>query len=96
MGFSHSTKIIRSASRRTGLAKLGILAAFVFLGSGCTSIEEYIRNGFKVGPNYQRPPAPFAEHWIDADNPHVISSPVAEKGVRYILPVRPEGCCAKM
>jgi NodT family efflux transporter outer membrane factor (OMF) lipoprotein len=29
---------------------------------------EYIRNGFKVGPNYQRPPAPVAPKWIDADD----------------------------
>lgn len=34
--------------------------------TGCTSISEYVRNGFKVGPNYGRPPAPVAEDWIDA------------------------------
>jgi NodT family efflux transporter outer membrane factor (OMF) lipoprotein len=27
---------------------------------------EYINNGFKVGPNYCRPPAPVAKDWIDA------------------------------
>jgi NodT family efflux transporter outer membrane factor (OMF) lipoprotein len=32
---------------------------------GCTSPHEYIRNGFKVGPNYQQPPAPVAPTWID-------------------------------
>ncbi|MFN4258686.1 MAG: efflux transporter outer membrane subunit [Gemmataceae bacterium] len=32
---------------------------------GCTTLKEYIHNGFKVGPNYRRPPAPVAEHWID-------------------------------
>ena len=34
--------------------------------SGCTHLKEYIHNGFKVGPNYCRPPAPAAENWIDA------------------------------
>jgi len=33
---------------------------------GCTPITEYVHNGFKVGPNYQKPPAPVAKHWIDA------------------------------
>jgi outer membrane protein TolC len=32
---------------------------------GCTSLKDYIHNGFKVGPNYATPPAPVAEHWID-------------------------------
>ena len=41
--------------------------------SGCTTIGEYIDNGFKVGPNYKRPPAPVAEHWIDAGDVRVRS-----------------------
>ena len=41
------------------------------LGSGCTSLQEFVNNGFKVGPNYQRPPAPLADGWIDAGNPRV-------------------------
>src|SRR5690242_4021380 len=32
---------------------------------GCTGPIEYVKNGFKVGPNYKKPPAPVAEHWID-------------------------------
>jgi NodT family efflux transporter outer membrane factor (OMF) lipoprotein len=40
---------------------------------GCTSLSEYIDNGFKVGPNYKRPPAPVAEHWIDANDVRVRS-----------------------
>jgi NodT family efflux transporter outer membrane factor (OMF) lipoprotein len=40
---------------------------------GCTTLGEYIHNGFKVGPNYQRPPAPVAERWIDADDVRVRS-----------------------
>jgi NodT family efflux transporter outer membrane factor (OMF) lipoprotein len=34
--------------------------------NGCTSLGEYIQNGFKVGPNYQKPPAPVASEWIDS------------------------------
>ncbi len=42
------------------------LAVLVVLSlSGCTSFEDYIHNGFKVGPNYCPPPAPVARHWID-------------------------------
>jgi NodT family efflux transporter outer membrane factor (OMF) lipoprotein len=33
---------------------------------GCTTPLEYVRNGFKVGPNYGKPPAPVAHQWIDA------------------------------
>ncbi|HEV3257189.1 MAG TPA: efflux transporter outer membrane subunit [Gemmataceae bacterium] len=32
---------------------------------------EWIRNGFKVGPNYCPPPAPVAEEWIEATDAHV-------------------------
>jgi NodT family efflux transporter outer membrane factor (OMF) lipoprotein len=38
---------------------------------GCTSPCEYIRNGFKVGPNYQPPPAAVAPEWIDAADKRV-------------------------
>lgn len=36
------------------------------LASGCTGAREWIDNGFKVGPNYKKPPAPLASEWIDA------------------------------
>jgi NodT family efflux transporter outer membrane factor (OMF) lipoprotein len=32
---------------------------------------EWVRNGFKVGPSYCRPPAPVATDWIDSADPHV-------------------------
>jgi NodT family efflux transporter outer membrane factor (OMF) lipoprotein len=41
--------------------------------SGCSGVREYVQSGFKVGPNYGRPPAPVAEHWID--NVDVRTSP---------------------
>src|SRR5262245_17126790 len=55
------------------LAAVAVLS--VGLG-GCTSLEEYVHNGFKVGPNYKRPPAPIASQWIDAADARVRSQPV--------------------
>ena len=49
------------------------MALAVCLLSGCTSTRQWCRNGFKVGPNYGRPPVPVADQWIDADNPKVQS-----------------------
>jgi NodT family efflux transporter outer membrane factor (OMF) lipoprotein len=40
---------------------------------GCTTLSEYVRNGFKVGPNYSRPAAPVASEWIDYKDPRVKS-----------------------
>jgi NodT family efflux transporter outer membrane factor (OMF) lipoprotein len=46
---------------------LSLAMSLVFLfNSGCTSVGDYVRNGFKVGPNYQQPPAPVANDWIDS------------------------------
>jgi len=48
---------------------------FVVCLSGCTPWSEYVDNGFKVGPNYCRPPAPVADDWIESDDPRVSSEP---------------------
>jgi NodT family efflux transporter outer membrane factor (OMF) lipoprotein len=50
-----------------------ICALLALSVSGCTSWPEYVRNRFKVGPEYGRPPAPVAERWIDADDVRVRS-----------------------
>lgn len=50
------------------------LASVVAIGlalSGCTGPAEYIRNRFKVGPEYSPPPTPVAEQWIDAADARV-------------------------
>src|SRR5580700_4736258 len=54
-----------------GLARAGLASAFLLNGGCMTSPGQWARNGFKVGPNYQRPPAPVAEDWIDAKRPGV-------------------------
>lgn len=50
------------------------LVGLMLLAAGCTSIEEYVHNGFKVGPNFRDPPAAVADHWLDAD-PRLASRP---------------------
>jgi NodT family efflux transporter outer membrane factor (OMF) lipoprotein len=57
------------------LTTLAAVAAATLVLSGCTSFQDYVHNGFKVGPNYGRPPAPVAEHWIDASDVRVQSEP---------------------
>jgi NodT family efflux transporter outer membrane factor (OMF) lipoprotein len=54
------------------LQAAGFVSA-IWLTGGCvtTGPMEYIENGFKVGPNYCRPPAPVAPEWIEAKDPNV-------------------------
>ena len=52
---------------------LAIAVAAGLFKSGCvaTGPLDWVNNGFKVGPNYCRPPAPVAEEWIEAKDPNV-------------------------
>jgi NodT family efflux transporter outer membrane factor (OMF) lipoprotein len=65
----------RRLARKVDARLLGALLSLTLLVSGCTSLTEFVHNGFKVGPNYERPPAPLAPSWIDAANPQVKSVP---------------------
>ncbi len=58
------------ASNLMQFASLRLLAPILVCSflSGCTSISDYVHNGFKVGPNFAKPPAPVAPHWIDASD----------------------------
>jgi NodT family efflux transporter outer membrane factor (OMF) lipoprotein len=49
------------------------LAGATLLPAGCvaTGPLEWVENGFKVGPNYCRPPAPVAPEWIEASDARV-------------------------
>src|SRR5579864_6651054 len=40
----------------------------VAMGNAGCALPEWARNGFKVGPNYAKPPAPVASEWIDYKN----------------------------
>jgi NodT family efflux transporter outer membrane factor (OMF) lipoprotein len=57
-----------------------VVAGAVLFSDGCvtTGPLEYVRNGFKVGPNYSKPKAPVAGEWIEANDPHVQSRQLQE------------------
>jgi NodT family efflux transporter outer membrane factor (OMF) lipoprotein len=61
----------RHSAPAASFAVLVVLPLLAVLLPGCTTLSEYIHNGFKVGPNYGRPPAPVAPQWIDADDVRV-------------------------
>ncbi len=63
------------------LALLLLVGITLICVAGCaTSLRQWARNGFKVGPNYRRPPAPIAPHWIEHDNPQVRNDPPTDCG----------------
>lgn len=73
------------SAKRPGLRNLlrprWLAAAFAATSlsvAGCTTLSEYVENGFKVGPNYCRPPAPVAERWIDANDMRIRSEPAED------------------
>jgi NodT family efflux transporter outer membrane factor (OMF) lipoprotein len=49
-----------------------LLLALVLAVSGCTTLEQWVHNGFKVGPNFHEPPASVAADWIDASDPRIL------------------------
>ena len=52
---------------------LAVLLTAIIAFSGCTSLRQYVSNGFKVGPNYCKPVAQVAPEWIDANDKRVRS-----------------------
>ncbi len=66
---SHSVGTRRPRAVSCRAAKT--LAGFALLAGGCTTLQEWVRNSFQVGPNYQKPPAAVAPAWIDAADPRV-------------------------
>jgi NodT family efflux transporter outer membrane factor (OMF) lipoprotein len=48
-----------------------LFVALAMCCCGCTSLTEYVQNGFKVGPNYRKPVAAVASNWIDASDKRV-------------------------
>ena len=58
------------------------LAATILVGTavmciaGCaTPLSQWVRNGFKVGPNYERPPAPVSPEWVEQGDSRVKNDP---------------------
>jgi NodT family efflux transporter outer membrane factor (OMF) lipoprotein len=56
--------------RKIGLQG-NLFIALAMCCCGCTPLAEYVQNGFKVGPNYNRPDAAVARNWIDASDKRV-------------------------
>jgi NodT family efflux transporter outer membrane factor (OMF) lipoprotein len=58
--------------RAPSLLSFCALAAIALGQVGCaTAIDEWFHNGWKVGPDYQQPPAPLSQQWLDEGNPRV-------------------------
>jgi NodT family efflux transporter outer membrane factor (OMF) lipoprotein len=62
----HDPITCAALDRAARLLPLWACLTLAVLGCGCTSLNEYIHNRFKVGPSYKEPPAPVAKDWIDA------------------------------
>src|SRR5262245_40391975 len=56
-----------------GFAGIWFIAALAATSVGCTTPGDYIRNGFKVGPNCCVPQGDTAPHWIEASDIRVRS-----------------------
>ena len=65
---------------RIGRRGFGTFATgfFALALTGCTSLGQWVHNGFKLGPNYERPAGPVAEEWIDRADPRVKSTPAQD------------------
>ena len=64
-----------SPTRLTAACLMLAVAVLAVTSTGCTSVGRWAQQGFKVGPDYCRPPAPVADNWIDYENPDVASVP---------------------
>jgi len=60
-----------AVGRAQSTAILGLVVVLFAVGGCRTSLKEWARNEFKVGPNYCPPPAPIAPNWIDAGQPEI-------------------------
>jgi NodT family efflux transporter outer membrane factor (OMF) lipoprotein len=49
------------------------IIAIAGLAAGCTSLQEWVHNGFKVGPNFEEPQAAITSAWIDAADKRIAS-----------------------
>jgi NodT family efflux transporter outer membrane factor (OMF) lipoprotein len=61
---------------RRPISLAGLVIA-TLLPCGClpAGLKQWVHNGFKVGPNYTRPPAPVAPQWIQAGDPRIQGPP---------------------
>lgn len=62
------------STARSAVRRFAVCLPLLLSTQGC-HLSEWVRNGFKVGPNYCRPQAPIASEWIDYRDPRVKSEP---------------------
>ena len=62
-------------ARFQGVVLMSVCTLAFISMSGCTGVRDYFHNGFKVGPNYQRPVAPVADTWIDSVSSQISGGP---------------------
>lgn len=56
-----------------------VIGTLLALQCGCTTkLRDWANNGLKVGPEYQKPPAPVADDWINLNSPSVDGGRIAE------------------
>jgi NodT family efflux transporter outer membrane factor (OMF) lipoprotein len=63
---------LRSNSAIHGVVRYLAAALVLCSVSGC-GLNQWVHNGFKVGPNYCKPAVPVAAEWIDDRNPSIQS-----------------------
>ncbi len=51
---------------------LALLSVGLLCLSGCAQMDNWLHNGFKVGPDYYEPAASIANEWIDFNDPRII------------------------
>jgi NodT family efflux transporter outer membrane factor (OMF) lipoprotein len=66
---SFIARISRVPIRRYPVA----VAVAAGLAAGCTSFQDWVHNGFKVGPNFEEPPAAAVSAWIDSGDKRITS-----------------------
>jgi NodT family efflux transporter outer membrane factor (OMF) lipoprotein len=71
-GYRQTPDGLKAPSRAAWLIA-GWTVVLALTNAGCvvTSPADYVRNGFKVGPNYCRPPAPVGPEWIESNDANV-------------------------
>ena len=69
MGQSYGARILRAAIRRYP----AVFAVVVVVAAGCTTVQDWVHHGFKVGPNFEEPEGGVSEAWIDASDKRIAS-----------------------
>lgn len=63
---------------RRPVLKVGAALLLTMSSTGCTSLSQWLHNGFKVGPNHAPPTVAVPETWIDHADPRVKSLPAQD------------------